>query len=214
VRQILVQKLSHSCVRIEVDGHSALVDPGFFAWEHPGLNLASMPTPDRLLITHNHKDHLAIPFVEALLDAFPALVIETNEDVSNTLAEAGIEATTESAQWTSQFTAPHEQTPNGSQPDNVGFLIGDVFSHPGDSYTFEESPPVLALPLLPPWGSSTEAVAVARRLSPRFVIPIHDWHLSETGKKWLHGAVEPALAEEGITLLALDDFEAVTVDVD
>lgn len=149
---ITIQRLADSCVRIDIGDHSALIDPGFYTWEQDALDLTLMPAPDRPLITHNHADHLSIEFVQALMAAYPDLVIETNEQVAADLTAAGIDATTESARWNAQFTAPHEPTPMGSQPQNVGFVVGRVFAHPGDSYTFDEAPPVLALPLLPPWG--------------------------------------------------------------
>ena len=88
-----------------------------------------------------------------------------------------------------------------------------MFAHPGDSYSFDATPPVLALPFLAPWGSTTEAVTLAKGLKPRYVVPIHDWYLEERGKGWLYTMAERALAEEGITLLRLDDFETVNVDV-
>ena len=210
---ITIQKLADSCVRVEIGGHSALVDPGFYAWEQNELDLTSMPAPDRLLVTHNHTDHLAIDFVQALVAAYPAMVIETNEEVAAVLGEAEISATTESTSWTGQFTAPHQPTPMGSQPQNVGFVVGDVFAHAGDSFTFDAAPAVLALPLLPPWGSTTEAVEIAKRLKPQYIVPTHDWHLAERGKRWLYGMTKKVLAEEDITVLPLADFETVTVDV-
>jgi L-ascorbate metabolism protein UlaG (beta-lactamase superfamily) len=213
MRQVTIQKLADSCVRVEIGGHIALLDPGFYTWEQDELDLASMPAPDRLLITHNHTDHLSIEFVQALVEAYPAMEIETNEDVAAVVGKAGINATTESASWTVQFTAPHERTPMGSQPQNVGFLVAEVFAHAGDSYTFDAAPAVLALPLSPPWGSTTEAVELAKRLKPQYVVPIHDWHLGERGKKWLYDMTRRVLAEEGITVLPLDDFETVTVEV-
>ncbi len=213
MRQIKIQKLADSCVRVEVGDHSALFDPGFYPWEHDVLDLTSMPAPDRLLITHNHPDHLSIDFVQALVAAYPAMVIETNNEVVGVLDEAGISATTESASWTAQFTAPHEPTPMGSQPQNVGFVVAGLFAHAGDSFTFDKAPAVLALPLLPPWGSTTQAVELAKRLKPQYIVPIHDWHLGERGKKWLYDMTKRVLATEGITVLPLADFETVTIDV-
>ena len=210
---VAIQRLADSCVRVEVDGHSALIDPGFYTWEHEGFDLDSMVPPDRLLITHNHTDHLSVEFVEALHAAHPDMTIETNDEVAKQLEDAGISALTESASWTRQFDTPHERTPMDSQPQNVGFVVDDVFVHPGDSYTFDVKAPVLALPLLPPWGSSTEAVAVARRIRPEYVVPIHDWYVTQDGRRWLYGAIERVLSADGITLLRLDDFESVTVEV-
>lgn len=211
--KISIHKLGDSCVLVDTGGHRALFDPGFYAWEHERLDLAAIPAPDRLLITHNHQDHLSIEFVQALVAAFPAMVIETNEEVVAQLSDAGIDATTGSAEWTTQFDAPHEPTPMGSQPQNVGFTVGGLFSHPGDSYTFDASASVLALPILPPWGSTTEAVALAKRLRPAYAIPIHDWHLTEDGKRWVYGTAMRGLEDEGITFIPLDDFETVSLDV-
>ena len=64
-------------------------------------------------------------------------------------------------------------------------------------------PPVYQI--VTPWPNAS---------NPQYVVPIHDWYLEEHGKEWLYGSVERVLAEEEITLLRLDDFETVTVDVD
>jgi len=55
--------------------------------------------------------------------------------------------------------------------------------------------------------------SLAKRLGPQYVIPIHDWHLDEGGKRWLNGTAQRALAIDKITLLPLNDFETTTVDV-
>ena len=81
--QITVQKLADSCVRVDIGDHSVLVDPGFYTWEHDRLDLTSMPAPDRLLITHNHPDHLAIEFVQALVTEYSEMIIETNKEVAD-----------------------------------------------------------------------------------------------------------------------------------
>ena len=211
--QITIQKIAHSCVRIEIAGHNALFDPGSYPWEKDELDLASMAAPDRLLITHSHPDHLSLEFVRALVAAYPAMEIETNEQVATVLGDAGITATTESASWTAQFRAPHEPTPMGSQPQNVGFVVAGAFAHAGDSYTFDAAPAMLALPLMPPWGSTTEAVSLAKRLKPQYVVPVHDWHLGERGRRWVEDMAKKVLADEGIAVLPLADFETITVDV-
>jgi hypothetical protein len=61
-------------------------------------------------------------------------------------------------------------------------------------------------------GLHHRGVNDGKRVGPRYVAPIHDWYLEDLGKGWLYGMAERALAEEGITLLALDDFEAVSVE--
>ena len=95
------------------------------------------------------------------------------------LQDAGIEATTSG---TPQFAAPHERIPIGPGPQNVGFHVAGALSHPGDSHSFVETMPILAMPFAAPWGSLVAGVDRTRLVGPRYVIPIHDWFLSAGGR--------------------------------
>ena len=46
-------KFGHSCVRLEKDGHTLVLDPGVFSDAAAALDGA-----DAVLITHEHADHL------------------------------------------------------------------------------------------------------------------------------------------------------------
>ena len=143
---ITIQKLADSCVRVAIGGQSALVDPGFYAWEHDELDLTSMPAPDRLLVTHNHTDHLSIDFVQALVAAYPAMVIETNEEVAAVLGEAGISATTESASWTDQFTA---SKPTGQAVPSFQWRVLLITISPGPASPVSRAAMLIASPTAP-----------------------------------------------------------------
>ena len=105
----------------------------------------------------------------------------------------------------------HEVIPTGASPPNRSFTIDGVLTHPGDSYEPTRSAPVLALPLLAPWGSATASVEFARRLRPRQVIPVHDFYLSADGRRWITGLVRSVLQEDGLELVPLDWGEGYTI---
>ena len=44
-------KMSHSCVRLEKDGQTLVLDPGAFSEEDAALGA------DAILVTHEHPDH-------------------------------------------------------------------------------------------------------------------------------------------------------------
>src|SRR3989337_2699849 len=85
------------------------------------------------------------------------LVVTT--DAGPTLLERhGMEVTSADPVGVSSEDVRHEMTPTGAQPPNRAYTIDGVLTHPGDSYQPTTSAPVLALPLLVPWGSTTRSV--------------------------------------------------------
>ena len=70
--------LGHSTTLLEIDGQRVLIDPmwgeraspftfaGPTRFYPPPLSLADLPTPDVVLISHDHYDHLDMPTVRAL----------------------------------------------------------------------------------------------------------------------------------------------------
>ena len=46
-------------------------------------------------------------------------------------------------------------------------------------------------------------------MRPRYVIPIHDWFLSEPGRTLMYRSAKVALDEDDIELVHLSDFETV-----
>ena len=103
--------------------------------------------------------------------------------------------------------------PIGPGPENAGFHIGGVLTHPGDSHSFVESMPILAMPFMAPWGSLVDGVDRARLVKATHVIPIHDWPLSEGGKQFMYSLAGLGLAEDDIALTVIEDFTSVTLTV-
>lgn len=210
---VKITKLVHASLVIESEGARVLVDPGAYTWNDPAFDVTTVPRLDRILITHGHPDHLSIDFVRELSVRFPGAPIETTPDVVDTLANHGIPSTTNQSDLTVRFDAPHERTPMGTPPPNTGFHVSGVVSHPGDSHSFGATMPVLALAMAAPWGSTTAAVDAARRVGPRYVIPVHDWHLSAGGREFTNDLAAMSFADDDITVVPLANFEAVTLDV-
>ena len=73
--------------------------------------------------------------------------------------------------------------------------------------------PILAMPFAAPWGSLVDGVDRTKVVEPTYVIPIHDWFLSEGGKDFMYGLATAGFADTEIELVFLKDFESVTLTV-
>jgi L-ascorbate metabolism protein UlaG (beta-lactamase superfamily) len=164
---------------------------------------------DRVLITHEHRDHVNPAFVRWLIDRRSDLTVYANSAVAELLEGEGITASTETPSGITAEDVLHEPVPTGAQPPNRSFTIEEVVTHPGDSHQPTQTAPILALPLIAPWTSATAAVAFARKVGPRQVFPIHDYYLSETGRRAIWAMASHALGD--IELVTLDWGEHFTV---
>lgn len=207
---ITITKLVHACLLVEVGDRRILIDPGVFTWNDERFDLSMVEGVDRILITHEHADHVHFDFLRGVLERSNHAEVETTASLQRVLAEQNIDSTT---LGTPQFAAPHERIPIGPGPENTGFHIEGVLTHPGDSHSFVESMPVLAMPFIAPWGSLVTGVDRTRLVKPRYVIPIHDWFLSEAGREFMYGLAASGLTEDDAELLHIEDFTSTTVAV-
>jgi L-ascorbate metabolism protein UlaG (beta-lactamase superfamily) len=206
-----IRRLTDSTLVVRSDDHATLFDPGFHTFTSGDIDLGSIGDISRVLITHEHRDHVNADFVRWLVDRRSDLEVVTNQVVVDILEKAGIEATTEVPEGVSVEDVLHAPLPNGATPPNRSFTVGDVFTHPGDSYAPEHTGPVLALPLMTPWGSIGGALDFVRRIRPERVIPIHDFYLTSFGREWMVDITAPTLEAEGIEVVALGWGESLTV---
>lgn len=206
----IIRRLADSCLLVTADDGTTLIDPGFVSWEAEEIDLESIGDVQRVLITHEHGDHVHPGFVRWLIDRGEDVTVHANPAVAGLLAPHDIPVVTDPEPGIGFEDVVHEVIPTGAAPPNRSFTVRGVLTHPGDSYQPSDTAPVLALPLLTPWGSTTKSVAFARRLAPRQVVPIHDFYLSATGRRWVTGLVTQVLAPD-VEVVPLDWGEAYTV---
>jgi len=206
-----IRRLTDSCLIVTTDAGPTLLDPGFHTFESGQIDLETIGDISRVLVTHEHGDHVKPDFLKWLIDRRSDIVVYSNQAVADLLDGHGIEVTTADPVGVSSEDVLHEMTPTGAQPPNRAYTIDGVLTHPGDSYQPTTSAPVLALPLLVPWGSTTRSVEFARRLAPSRVIPIHDFYLNEEGRRFIYGMAKNVLVQSGIEVITLNWGETATI---
>jgi L-ascorbate metabolism protein UlaG (beta-lactamase superfamily) len=179
-------KLGQSCVRLEKDGATLVIDPGI--WSGPD----ALAGAQAVLVTHEHPDHLDGTALHAALGANPDLELWANPSVTDQFADAGgrVHAVTHGDAVTVAGFGVHVYGRNHAQilPDipiiaNTGFAVDGVIFHPGDSFTIPEEPTAkLLLPVSAPWLKFADTAAYAREVeAPGGGYAIHDAILSEQG---------------------------------
>lgn len=199
-----IRRLTDSCVIVETDQAITLFDPGFHTFQEGGIDLGTIGDITRVLITHEHLDHVHPDFVKWLVDRGEDLTVHSNGAVADLLAPHEIEVSQDVPGDVSFEDVLHERVASGARPPNRAFTIEGVFTHPGDSHEPTTCAPILGLPLITPWGSVTGAVEFARRLRPSQVVPIHDFYLSESGRSRITSMARGVLARDEIEVLDLD----------
>lgn len=206
-----IQRLTDSCLLVTTDEHATLFDPGFHTFQSGLIDLNSIGDVTRVFITHEHGDHVNPEFVRWAIDRRSDVEVFANEAVRDLLAGHGIEVNTGVPDGATVEDVLHGRIPSGATPPNRSFTIDGLLTHPGDSREPSTTAPILALPLLVPWDSATGAVDFARRLTPRQVVPIHDFYLSDMGRGWIRGMIKGVLANDDIDLVDLDWGDSFSV---
>ena len=206
-----IRRLTDSCLLVTSDAGTTMLDPGFWTFDSGAVDLDSIGDVQRILITHEHIDHVKPEFVRWVLDRGCDVEVFGNAAVAELLEPHDVQVHVHDAPGTSSEDVIHELTPMGTAPPNRAWTIDGVLTHPGDSYQPSVTAPVLALPILVLWGSTTRSVEFARRLAPRQVVPIHDFYTSREGRSLLAGITARALAADGIEVVPLDWGDSYTV---
>ena len=199
-----IRRLADSCLLVTTDHGTSLIDPGFFTFDSGEVDLDTIGEVQRVLVTHEHGDHVKPEFVRWLVDRGDDVAVHGNEAVAGLLAAHDIEVVVSDPSGVSSEDVIHETIPNGDAPPNRAYTIDGVLTHPGDSYQPTATAPVLALPMLIPWGSTTQSVAFARSLAPQQVVPVHDFYLSPQGRHFITGMARAVLAVDDIEVVPLD----------
>jgi L-ascorbate metabolism protein UlaG (beta-lactamase superfamily) len=201
-------KLGHSCVRLDKDGMSIVLDPGVWSGDDPTAGASAV------LITHEHADHLDPAVVRAALERDPGLELWTNAAVAAQFTSFGGRVHT--VGHGDSFTAAgfdvgvygHDHAP--IHPDmpsvaNIGFAIDSNVFHPGDSFTVPDlQVRTLLLPISAPWLKAEEMIDYARAVRPSISYAIHDELLSANGIRLVAQIAEGLFGESGGSYARLD----------
>ncbi|OEJ34393.1 MBL fold metallo-hydrolase [Streptomyces subrutilus] len=180
-------KRLHSCVQLEKDGRTLVIDPGAFSEPDAGLGAQA------LLVTHEHPDHFDEGRLRAALDADPAAALWTLRSVADRLAPAypgrvhtvGHGDTFSAAGFDVQVHGELHAVIHPDMPrvTNVGYLVDGSLFHPGDALTVPEAPvDTLMVPVHAPWNKVAEVIDYLREVKPRRAIDIHDAYLSDIAR--------------------------------
>jgi L-ascorbate metabolism protein UlaG (beta-lactamase superfamily) len=208
-----ITKLGHSCLLVEMPDRTALFDPG--NWSE--INVDSLQWLDDIFVTHKHPDHMDVDVIGQLQEKFPDARITAAPDAAEELTAAGVQhVQTTPPEGVRFFESPHEAIRpfmDTDPPDEIGVHYLEQLTHPGDSHSFKETMPVLALPVQAPWGSLVDAVRLGLTLKPKYIIPIHDWHWNDQARRSQYDRMKKLFANDGIEFLDLENGEPVIVKV-
>ncbi|HEU4966966.1 MAG TPA: MBL fold metallo-hydrolase [Candidatus Saccharimonadales bacterium] len=209
---MIVTKFTHSCLLVQTAGRNALFDPGMYST----FEIDELPELHDIFITHAHPDHMDLERIRQLRARFPQARITAPADAAAILASGGMAgAQTTPPDGVRLFDAPHESIrpfADVDAPQEYGYHYLGALSNPGDSHSFSESMPVLALPVQGPWGSVVGAMQAAMALRLRYVIPVHDWHWNAAARQQLYQRMQARFGEQGVIFVDITDGKPVTID--
>lgn len=200
-----IKKYLHSCLLIEENGKKLLIDPGAFSFIEKKVRPEDIGRPDAVLITHKHLDHYFPDALRALGRGVPIVAskeivepLRADGFAAETIADGKVRA--EAGFTIKALKAPHEEIP-AELPHNQAFLINGTLLHPGDSLSVSgiKTCGVLALPVAGPWMRLVDALAFAKKLKPKHVIPIHDAIIKDFMLERIYAMCRTALEKDGIT---------------
>ena len=206
---MVVTKLGHCALLLDIKGKRILTDPGSYTVEAQ----STVEDLDYILYTHEHADHLHIESLKKIREKNPQIEIFANvtagdllekEDIPYkliqhkdivTLGEIIIEGIGE------KHAEIHSSIPLG---DNTGFMIDKRLFYPGDALTNpDREVEILALPVAGPWLKVSEAVDYALLLKPKNAFPVHD----SIRYSFTHRFFEKILKENDIQFFPLAEGE-------
>jgi len=209
--QVTITKFGHSCVLVETEDRIALFNPG--RWSD--YSMEDIDHIDRLIITHEHGDHLDIEKVKTLAEKFQGIKIVVNKSIQEILRKEGVKSDiVQETNCTKPFNSPHDSLESFGfgVPESTGYHFKDVYTDPSDTHSFKESKNILALPIVDPWGHAVDAVATMKKVKPKHVFLIHDWHLTRAGFDWYQDVVEGVCEQEGINFVRIENNKPVKIE--
>lgn len=204
-------KCGHSCVRVEHDGTTLVLDPGVFT------EADAVDGADVVLITHEHPDHFHpdhLRRTDAQIFTIAAVAAQVREQAPDLAGRVAVVGPGEVfAAGSIPVTAVGELHavihPELPRFDNSGYLLalGDLtVFHPGDALTGPGRPvDVLLAPVCAPWMKAAEGIDFARSVGAPRNVAIHDRIYSDAGLGIVDGHFGRFLGAAGLDYVRLPD---------
>ena len=204
-----ITKFGHSCIRIEHDGHTVVLDPGGFT------QAEAVDGADAVLITHEPPDHYEPAHLARTdapvhtIDAVAGRIRDEAPAVAERLTVVAPGESFEAAGLTVRAVGELHAVIHPDLPrfHNSGYVVacGDTkLFHPGDALTPPDEPvDVLCVVVSAPWMKASDAVDFARLVGAPLNLAIHDRIYSEAGLKIIDGQMDGFLPREGLEYVRL-----------
>jgi L-ascorbate metabolism protein UlaG (beta-lactamase superfamily) len=195
-----ITKFGHSCVRLEHNGKTVVLDPGMFT------DPEALDGAGAVVITHEHPDHYLpdhLQRTDAPVFTIGAVAARMRDEAPDVAERVTVVAPGESFDPGIPAVAIGELHavihPELPRFHNSGFVftLGDTtVYHPGDALTLPEQPvDVLCVPVCAPWMRAAEGIDFARAVGAPRNLAIHDRVYSEAGLRIVDGQYSTLLPE-------------------
>lgn len=193
-------KFGHSCIRVEHDGSTLVVDPGGFT------DPEAVDGADAVLITHQHADHCDadnLRRTDARIFTIDEVATQLRQNAPDLVDRVTVLAPGDGADAGLPVRAVGELHavihPDIPRVHNCGYVItaGDTtLFHPGDALTPPDVPvDLLCVVVSAPWMKASEAIDFARLVGAARNLAIHDRVYSETGLGIIDGHLTRLLGD-------------------
>lgn len=181
-----IRKFRHSCLVLEKDGQSLVIDPG--EWSTDFI------VPENVvgvIVTHEHGDHFSLGWLQNIVATNPDAVIYAHADVTAKIPDLATTAVTSGetkqiGNFAVQFTGGQHATIHPDYPvcANLGVYVDNgALYYPGDSFVPAPDPvETLAVPAAAPWLKIAEAMDFFAATKPKKYLLTHDAVLSPEGQ--------------------------------
>ena len=208
-------KHTHACLLLDNGQSRLLIDPGEMVELPKDLSNISA-----VVVSHQHFDHLDLDKLAKVVSANPKLEIITTKAVAAQLTEAGLKhQAVEGRQQLSVggfnlqlIEVAHAPIYQDSPCQVITIGVDDFLYYPSDSFVPSQQPyQVLALPTSGPWLKLAEVIDLAKASKSQFVVPTHNYYLTEGGQESAHGRISQlALEADNRQLIYLKDGQSQT----
>ena len=172
---VRLTKFPQSCVRLERDGRTLLIDPG--TPTTPRHDLGEFGDVEAVLYTHRHPDHLDPDAATELARRGATLygnadVVEVLDGAGTVVGDVGFRA---AGFDVAPVAIPHVPLVDGGPgPPNTGFVLDGQLLHPGDGLqSGDVRVATLLVPVAGPSVSARDAYLFIERTAARTAVPIH-----------------------------------------